>query len=254
MRRNIRRIIYLVTGCILLFNDNLSSAAEDVRLPDITKLLTAYGCPEKGPIQYHPRVVVRGKFLFYDKNDISSIEEDKKFLDTPEEFITAAYLSDMKVIDEVQGIIQSELPEGKGGGLRLISMWRKKYAEYPGVTADYQKAVNLIKTKEKLLDTEIKDYFVHAIEHEILMHAQSSLGQWYSSAQLRSAVCQPIIEYYINPVSANKEKIITTGVALMNENKDRGEGYIEILAALNNKFASDIINKIHEARMKSGDL
>jgi hypothetical protein len=243
-------IIIFVAGCILLFNGYPSSAAEDVRLPDITKILTAYGCPEKGSIQYQNRVVVRGKFLFYDENNISSVEEDKKFLDTPEEFITAAYLSDRKVIDEVQGIMQSELPKGKIGGLRLICLWLKKHAEFLDSIADYQNVVNLIKNKELLLDAGIKDYFAQAIEKEILAHAQNALGVWYSSEQLRNTVCKPIIDYYINPVAANKEKMITKGVALLNENIDRGEGYIAVLAALDSKFASGIINKIHELRVK----
>jgi hypothetical protein len=250
MRKNMRPIILLATGLFLLLQGYPSNAAEDARLPDILKILTAYGCLERENLRYQHQVVVRGKFLFYDENNIASVEEDKKVLDTPEEFITAAYLSDRKVIDEVQGIMQSELPKGKIGGVRLICLWLKKHAELPDSTDDYRQAVNLIKNKEQLFDAEIKDYFAQAIEKEILMHAQNFLGRWYAPAQLQNTVCKPIIDYYINPVAANRDKMITTGVVLMNENKDRGEGYIAILAALNNKFASNIINKIHEARIK----
>jgi len=81
-------------------------------------------------------------------------------------------------------------------------MWLKKWAESTENAASYQKAIDIIKQKSGLNDTEIRDYYAGAIEKEILKYGKQRLGKFYSKAELKSFL-QPLINYYINPTDAN---------------------------------------------------
>jgi hypothetical protein len=242
------KIVIFIIGFLLSYNHMPIYAAGDERLPDVTKVLVAYGCIENGQFRYGAPVVTKARLL--DENDILTIEGMKSSLDTPEEFITVSYVAGLKVVQEVQGIIEEELPQGKTGALRLTSMWLKKQAEHTENSANYQKVVSIIKNIYGLKDDEIQDCFSKAIENEVLRNAKDCLGKWYSVSQLKENICKPIIEYYINPIQANRDKLVKTGMSLMNEDMHKGQGYIEVLIKLNDRLASNIINKIHEARLK----
>ena len=249
MKRIAISAIFIV-GFILLSKNALICAAGDERFADINKILTSYGCLENGQYTYGAYIVTKAK-IFDSNYDISSIERLKDLLDTPEEFITVSYLKNLQVIEEVRGIIQSELPKDKIGALRLSSMWLKKKAEYPENAATYQKVVDIIKNDCGLNNGEIKNYFAKAVENEVLKQGNEYLGKWYSPKQLKEDICKPIIEYYIDPTQSNKDKIVTMGVQLIKENQNKGQGYIEVLIKLNDRLATNIINKIHEARLKN---
>lgn len=249
MKRTAIRVIFII-GLMLLFKAALVYADGDERFADVGKILTAYGCIENGQYAYGAYIVTKAK-IFDSNYDISSIERIKNLLDTPEEFITVSYLKNLQVIEEVKGILQNELPRDKSGALRLSSMWLKKKAEYPENTASYQKVVDIIKNDCGLNDSEIKIYFAKAVENEVLKQGNAYLGKWYLPKQLKEDICKPIIVYYIDPTQSNKDKIVTMGVQLIRENQHKGEGYIEILIKLNDRLATNIINQIHEARLKN---
>jgi hypothetical protein len=249
MKRTAISAIFIL-GFILLSKNALICAAGDERFADVDKILTAYGCLENGQYNYGAHIVTKAK-LFDSNYDITSIERINNLLDTPEEFITVSYLKNLQVIEEVRGIIQNELPRDKIGALRLSSMWLKKNAEYPENATSYQKVVDIIKNDCGLNDGEMKDYFAKAVENEVLKQGNAYLGKWYSPKQLKEDICKPIIEYYIDPTQSNKDKIVTMGVQLIKENQNKGQGYIEVLIKLNDRLATNIINKIHEARLKN---
>jgi hypothetical protein len=238
-----------ILGFILLSKNALICAAGDERFADVDKILTAYGCLENGQYNYGAYIVTKAK-LFDSNYDITSIERIKNLLDTPEEFITVSYLKNLQVIEEVRGIIQNELPRDKIGALRLSSMWLKKKAEYPENATSYQKVVYIIKNDCGLTDGEMKDYFAKAVENEVLKQGNAYLGKWYSPQQLKDDICKPIIEYYIDPTQSNKQQIVMMWLQVLNKNQYKGEGYIEVLIKSNDKLATTIINKIHEARLK----
>jgi len=249
MKRTAISAIFII-GFMLLFRDALVYAEGDERFADINKILTAYGCIENGQYNYGAYIVTKAK-LFDSNYDITSIERIKNLLDTPEEFITVSYLKNLHVIEEVRGIINNELPRDKIGALRLSSMWLKKKAEYPENAASYQKVVDIIKNDCGRNDGEIKSYFAKAVENEVLKQGNAYLGKWCLPKQLKEDICKPIIEYYIDPTQLNKNKIVTMGVQLINENQNKGEGYIVVLIELNDRLATNIINQIHEARLKN---
>jgi hypothetical protein len=241
-------IVTIVLGFLLSFNCMPLHAAGEERLPDIMKLLVAYGCLENWQSRYGSSLITKAKI--FDNYDLASIEADTSLLDTPEELITVGYLSHTRTSFEVRGLIQDELPEGTVGGLRLTSMWLKKMAEHPENTTSYQKVINIIKRHLALTDAVIKEYFAKAVENEILKRGKNYLAKWYSSSQLKESICQPIIVYYIDPTKSNKDRIVSMGVNLINENQDKGDGYITVLIKLNDSLATEIINKIHTARLK----
>lgn len=223
------------------------TAEEEERLADISALLTVYRCMEKGTYHYGSPVVTKvslGEF----SDGISQIKGMKNLLDTPEEFITAAYYSYMDVMNEMKVVIQKELPPGRTGALRVASMWLKKCAENRGSCEKYGAAIDLIKEKSAVSEQSIHDYFGKAIENEVRKLAAAQCPAGMTQKGVYDEICRPIIAYYNLPDNATEKNLVIAGVKLFNENGRKAEVFSSVIFKLNANFAAVIINKIHEKR------
>ncbi|OHD65545.1 MAG: hypothetical protein A2176_03050 [Spirochaetes bacterium RBG_13_51_14] len=248
MEKNVTISRCLLPALIALSAITAPAAAHEAeRLPDINKVLAAYGCIENGKYNYGAYVVTKASLLG-DPDNISHIEGMKDLLDTPEEFITASYYRDLPVMSEMRIIIDTELPRGKIGALRLASMWLKKCAEDRDNYGKYMVAVNIIKEKSELSDKEFRSYFNKAIENKIHRIAMDNLGSLFPQKNIYNEIIVPVIAYYTIPNIENENNLVNAGVKLFNENKLKGDGFINTLIKLNDKFAIKIINEIHGKR------
>jgi len=84
-------------------------------------------------------------------------------IDTPEEFITAAYYSPVEISASARAAINRELPQGREGALRLGAMWLKKSAELPQNAGAYQRALSMIMQRSGVSAQEIRDYYVRTM-------------------------------------------------------------------------------------------
>lgn len=173
----------------------------EVRLMNVNNILKNYGFREG---VYNSGDSANCKFNLLTQSTYGKIEEGAS-IDTAEEFLTAAYYSPIKIEYKAQAVIDKELPKGKEGALKLTTMWLKKCAEEDACDGA-QKAIDIIKTKSGLNDTDIRNYFVAAIEKEALAQGKKYLGKYYSNDELKYVV-KPLIEYYMNPTKANLEKL-----------------------------------------------
>ncbi|MBN1523851.1 MAG: hypothetical protein JW904_05170 [Spirochaetales bacterium] len=158
------------------------SAQEVVIMTEITMLrvnsiIEKYGCVEKGVYNRKADVVVDVEFE--DTEKVYAIEGDEKVLDTPEEFVTAAWfakvtIKDVKAAEE----ISKELPQGKEGALKLCAMWTKKWTEAHFIEfkseearkaqkESYLKIIDTIAKKNGISPAEINKYFAEAMKGEI---------------------------------------------------------------------------------------
>jgi hypothetical protein len=220
---------------------------ETERLPDTNKILAAYGCIEKGKYNYGVYVVTKVSLLG-DPDNISFTEGMKELLDTPEEFITASFYYNPPVMIEVREIIERELPRGKIGGLRLASLWLKKSAEDRDNSPKFAVAINIIRKKSGLTDAAIHEYFIRAMENEIMKSAAEIYGSRNNMEIIRTRICAPLLAYYAHPDATSEEDLINTGMLLFKEDRSIAEGYINTLIKLNDKFSIKIIRKIHDRR------
>jgi len=139
-----------------------------------------------------------------DNTGIASAEGEDSIIDTQEEFITAAYYNIKILPANAQKVISAELPKGKTGALRVAAMWMKKRAEE--FDSGYIKAIEIIKEKSGITESEINTFFAAAIEKEVMKQGKVYLGKYYSGEKLKDAV-RPLVEYYINPTKENLEKL-----------------------------------------------
>jgi len=242
MQTNLKNRIIFIAALILALAASRTAALiaeEKERLADINLILTAYGCIKNGKYDYGAYVVTKVSLLG-NIDDISQIEGMRDLLDTQEEFITASYYSHANVIEEVREILETELPPGKIGGLRLASMWMKKSAEDRNNQGKYKTAITIIKERSKLSDSEIKNYFDKAIEHEGNRIAEGNLGARYPQKSIHDELTAPIVIYYREPNKKNEDNLIRAGALLFAENKTKADGFIHTLVRLNDGFAVKI--------------
>ncbi len=248
MHAQFKRIInYVVALMVVAAAPGILNAGEQERLADINKILTAYRCLEKGKYRLGAPVVTKVSLGDY-SDGISQIEGKKDLLDTPEEFITAAYYSDLDVINEVKDVIRKELPPGKIGALRLGSMWLRKCAEERGNCEKYGVAIDIIKERSEISEQAIHDYFSKAMENEIKALAAANSSTQLPQKTIYNELCQPIITYYILPDNENENNLVNTGVKLFKASRLKAEGFTTTMIKLNEKFASRVISRIHEKR------
>ncbi len=166
----------------------------EVRLMNVNSLLKYYGFKnaEFTPGAKENRVVLASIATF------GKIEKNAS-IDTPEEFITAAYYSPIQISKSAQSKIEKELPHSKDGALSLASMWMKKAAIYPENASSYRKVIELIKQKSNVSDAEISQFYSAAVEKEVMRLGKKHLGKFYSDAELKNTVLKPIVDYMVNP-------------------------------------------------------
>jgi len=170
-----------------------------------------------------------------DVTNSSNIEGNKNLIDTPEEFITAAYYSPIQISSKAQTAIDKELPKGKEGAFRLASMWLRKSAENPANKAGYMNALNIIMTRSNISIDEITDYYAKSIEKEIMAKGQKTMGGLYSKDELKNSVLKPLLDYYLNPTDANLNMVAMTA----NKTKDAAK-YVDIIIALSPELAHKV--------------
>jgi len=152
------------------------------------------------------------------RTNVGSIEGNAN-IDTPEEFITAAYYSPIQISSKAQTAIDKELPKGKEGAFRLASMWLRKSAENPANKPGYMNALNIIMTRSNISIDEITNYYAKSIEKEIMAKGQKTMGRLYSKDELKNSVLKPLIDYYLNPTDANLNMIAMTAYKSKNTGK-----------------------------------
>ena len=159
-------------AALALVNFTVAAHADDVRMPDKVKILTAYGF-KGGAYDTNNKVVEEISFGTSTDNRLLDIDGDRGFADSPEEFITAVYFTPVTINAGAQKIVDSELPRNKEGALRLCSMWLLKTAEYPENAGKYRDAIGIIKQKAgekfgvQLTDSEIRTYYADAIKKKV---------------------------------------------------------------------------------------
>jgi hypothetical protein len=161
-----------------------------------------------------------------------SVEGTNGFVDTPEEFITAAYYSPVEVSAGARAAINRELPQGREGALRLGAMWLKKGAELPHNAAAYQRALGMIMQRSGVSAQEIRDYYVRTMTETIHAAGQRFLGRYYTREQLVNTVCRPIVEYYSNPTTSNYTRLVQMGGTISRENSTRGASFLTVIQIL----------------------
>jgi len=200
------KLILILTSALMIFcagiyQQHLQARGSDVRLLDVNRILKSYGF-KGGEISFASNSPVH-KLDFLSQMTYGAIEETGA-IDTAEEFITAVYYSPIELSASAKKSILAELPEGKTGALRLAAMWLKKRAEEDGT--GYIKAIEIIKEKSGITESEINTFFAAAIEKEVMKQGKVYLGKYYSGDKLKDAV-RPLVEYYINPTKENLEKL-----------------------------------------------
>jgi len=186
-----------------------SGSMSDVRLMDVNKILKSYGF--KGGV-YNSGDTVNCRFNLLTQAAYGKIEEGAS-IDTAEEFITAVYYSPIELSASAKKSILAELPEDKTGALRVAAMWMKKRAEE--FDSGYIKAIEIIKEKSGITESEINTFFAAAIEKEVMKQGKVYLGKYYSGEKLKDAV-RPLVEYYINPTKENLEKLADAKSSTIN--------------------------------------
>ena len=199
------------------------------------------------------------------RREFSGIEGESLLLDTPEEFITAAYFSPVQIqVTDVslKASIEADLPHGpdskptKEAGLKLATMWLKKRAENlaytkteggfgssdsPNYNNSYMHAIDIIKEKTGVTDQEIQNFYAKAIEDEILriaklpvlfdssvqtVYINKPLSTYFTDEQLRKTILRPLIKYYTNPTQENDNTIIAVAYYLQNKEVTESKGFI----------------------------
>lgn len=176
---------------------------------------------------------------FSDDLATGEIEGNKSIIDTPEEFITAAYYTPVQITKVAQSKIEKELPHTKDGALQLASMWMKKWAIYPENGASYQKAIDLIKQKSGVNDAEIRDYYAASAEKEIMKIGKKHLGKFYSDAELKNSVLKPIIDYMLNPTVDGLKRINKFHDSLV-DNRLVFSAYGKVIDEIDTDFSSKV--------------
>jgi len=210
--------------------------------------------------KYNAQASIVSDAEFEDTNNFTSIEGNKNSLDTPEEFITAAYFSPVQIqVTDVslKASIEADLPHGPDGkptneaGLKLAVMWMMKRArnlaesknddgfgviDIPNYDKSYLHAIDTIKEKTGISDQEINAYYTMAIENESVRIAHlpvvfsrevqtvlenKPLSTYYTDDQLKKAIFRPLIKYLIAPTKANEDAI--TSVAYYFQDKESSE-------------------------------
>lgn len=120
-------------------------------------------------------------------------------IDTPAEFLTAAYYSPIKISYKAQTAINSELPKGKTGAMRLASMWLTKMAENPEKAAKYKKALDIIMKKSGVNKYQIAKYYAKSMERKIYA---MPLGEPLTPTE-QNKVKNLLLAYMVKPTKAN---------------------------------------------------
>lgn len=140
------------------------------------------------------------------------------FIDTPEEFITAAYFSPVQIqITDASAAaaIEAELPHTDQtlAGKKLAAMWLKKRAERTESAESYLKAIEMIKAKTCITDAEITAYYTEAIALEIANIAREEFKALVGKLpvaitdRISAELIKPLINYYQNPSQENYDKL-----------------------------------------------
>lgn len=219
----------MLIAVMAMFTQKLCAEEKmETRLVNVSNVLSYYGF-KGGKFSISGDSVV-DKLPAVDQIKFGKIE-GVKCIDTPEEFITAAYYSQIEVPKSARTKIEKELPRSKEGALRLASMWMKKAAIFPENAAAYSKAIEIIKQKSNVTDTEIRAYYAAAIEKEVLLLGKKYLGKWYKTEEERRALLQPIIDYMLHPTNDGLRKINAFHRSLTND-RNKYFGYTKIIDEL----------------------
>ncbi len=157
------RHVVITMIALVLLSQPLLSAEGEARFADVKKILVILGF-DKGI--YDP---VRAMDMQMDpsvEGEIGRIEGDAA-PDTVEEFITIVYYSRGLPGSRASGPLDAELPRDKTGALRLCSMWLFKIAECPAGAERYRRAVRMVRTRSKLENSEIIDFFQGAVKRKV---------------------------------------------------------------------------------------
>ncbi len=205
----------------------LHAAMPEVRLMNVNNVLSAYGMTQ-GFVRGSP--IIRN-IPFSRMVEFGPIENNPS-IDTPEEFITAAFYSPIEVSASARAAINRELPQGREGALRLGAMWLKKSAEMPQNAGAYQRALSMIMQRSGVSEREIREYYVRIMTDTINAAGQRYLGRYYTREQLVNTICRPLVEYYSNPTTSNYNTLVQTGGSLGRERDNRMVHFLAMIRLL----------------------
>lgn len=239
-RHNLAQSLLIITAASLAImtvftRDLWAEAKTEPRLMNISNVLSYYGFNGG---KFNSAVKIVKDLDFTDELATGEIEGNRSIIDTPEEFITAAYYTPVQITNVAKAKIEKELPHTKQGALELASMWMKKWAISPENGASYQKAIDIIKQKSNITDAEIREYYATAVEKEVMKLGEKHLSKYYSETELRNTILKPIIDYMLNPTTEGLKKIkeIKEIRSLLLDKKDIFYAYGSVMDDLDPEF------------------
>jgi hypothetical protein len=155
----IYKIIFFIALSYCAWADDINS---DYWFINISNVLKSYGFTD-GVLDtnYNYVKVVNDAVI-----SAYGINEAKIVLNTPEEFISAAYFFPIIIQRLNQKQSELELPHNKDGQLRLLSLWVNKRQNNPGVKA-YVDSVTLLNCQFNFKESEIMDYYSNIIKNKL---------------------------------------------------------------------------------------
>ncbi|MCP4131275.1 MAG: hypothetical protein GY754_09865 [bacterium] len=187
-----------------------ASAAEKPKLINTQKALTAYGFPG-GSFSKNNKII---KSIDDSIKEKIGTTESKPAIDTGEEFLTAAFYSDITIEDErKEKTVMIEMASGKEGALKLGSMWLRKRID---TASYYDSAIKFICEKSEVTEAEIMAYYREAMSAEIDRIVRMVLKN--TPRKLYTFELEPgedtvnaidlIKEYYFAPTRKNYENLV----------------------------------------------
>lgn len=139
----------------------LSQEDTNVHFPDSSRAMKAYGF-SAGTLNTHAEIITKLKKEVSEK--VGTFELTKA-IDSDEEFLTAAFYSDISVEDEnSKSVLTEELSVGRNGGILLGALWLKKSVD---TGSSYEEALSYIEKKSDITRDRMESYYRAAISSEI---------------------------------------------------------------------------------------
>jgi len=236
---NLIRALNLILLILLLTPAAAQSKTpgEEIKLPDIKKVMSAYEF-KNGEFNTSNKFV--SEVMVDDETTIGVIENDT-IIDSSEEFVTAAFFSQVKIPKNSQSIVDKEFPKNELGAKRLCALWLKKTAEYPENRTKYMNAIAIVKEKAKeqygaeISDESIREYYAEAMRKKIYGTPIKLLTK-----DEQEKVRELLLAYFIDPSEKQglKFKDFSYSIGIYNPKKGG------IIAKFVGSISSELLAKI----------
>ena len=176
---------------------------ESPSLANHRAILDAFNLTEKSFVLFQNLVV---NVQLVDHFKAARVEGSPRKIDSPEEFITAAFFTAVPLPKKTMSVLQRELPYSDVGALRLYSLWKRKMAVAPKSSRKYKVIIEKISALFKLSSRDVDRFYSQALESYFMAMAKKTVGDWFDADDLYPLI-HPILSYYKNPHPDNATTI-----------------------------------------------